>query len=124
MAIRLTSRELDIMGVLWAHGPATVTEVRDHLTADLAYTTVLTVLRGLEAKCCVTHAKDGKAHRYRALVSPDAAGDRPLKQILDRVYQGSRELLIARLVEDESVTPEELRRIRRMLAERLKETES
>lgn len=124
MAVRLTSRELDIMGVLWAHGPGTVTDVLDHLDADLAYTTVLTVLRGLEAKRCVTHAKEGKAHRYRALVSPDAAGDRPLRQILDRVYQGSRELLIARLVEDENVTPEELRRIRRMLAERLKETES
>ena len=123
MTVRLTSRELDIMGVLWAQGPGTVTEVLGHLDADLAYTTVLTVLRGLEAKRCVTHEKEGKAHRYRALVSPDAAGDRPLRQILDRVYQGSRELLIARLVEDEDVTPEELRRIRRMLAERLKETE-
>ncbi len=53
-----TDRELDVMAVLWDLGTATVTEVRDRLRDDLAYTTVLTVLRTLEQKGYVGHAED------------------------------------------------------------------
>ena len=50
MQISFTDRELDAMAVLWEHGPSTVAEVRDRIADDLAYTTVLTVLRTLEEK--------------------------------------------------------------------------
>ena len=50
MEISFTERELDVMGVLWEEGSATVAEVRERLADDLAYTTVLTVLRTLEEK--------------------------------------------------------------------------
>ncbi len=50
MNISLTDREADVMQVLWDHGPSVVSEVRDKLTDQLAYTTVLTILRTLEAK--------------------------------------------------------------------------
>jgi len=123
VAIRITNREMDVMAVLWARGSATVAEVLENLDADLAYTTVLTILRGLESKGYVRHAKEGKAHRYAATVDAEAAGDRPLMRVLDKVYQGSRELLIARLMADEDVTTDELKRIRRLLAERLKEVD-
>lgn len=123
MAVRLTNREMDIMAVLWARGDATVAEVLEDLDADLAYTTVLTILRALEAKGYVRHVKEGKAHRYSATVAAEQGGDRPLRRVLDKVYQGSRELLIARLLADEDVSSAELRRIRRLLAERLKEVE-
>src|SRR5438874_1547876 len=59
----LGDRELDVMGVLWDLGSGTVAEVRDKLPADLAYTTVLTILRNLEAKEFVYHTAEGKAHR-------------------------------------------------------------
>ncbi len=123
MAIRITNREMDVMAVLWTRGSATVAEVLEDLDADLAYTTVLTILRALESKGYVRHAKEGKAHRYAPTVEAEDAGDRPLMRVLDKVYQGSRELLIARLMSDEDVTPEELKRIRRLLAERLKEVD-
>ena len=48
MEISFTDRELDVMTVLWRHGSGTVAEVRDALSIDFAYTTVLTVLRTLE----------------------------------------------------------------------------
>ena len=67
-------RELDVMGVLWETGSATVAEVRDRLPADLAYTTVLTILRNLEAKGFVRHEGEGKAHRYFPLVARQTAG--------------------------------------------------
>lgn len=123
MSIRLTNRELDVMAVVWERGSATVAEVQDRLTDDLAYTTILTVFRGLEAKRCVRHESEGRAYRFYALIKPVEVGERVLNRLLDKVYQGSRELLIARLVLDETVSDEELRRIRNLLDRRLKEKE-
>ena len=100
---RLTNREFDVMAILWHQGSATVAEVRAELAArgdDLAYTTVLTVLRGLEAKNHVRSEKEGRAHRYRATVRAANEVNRSLTRFLQQAFQGSRELLIARLVED------------------------
>jgi len=121
MPLHLTNRELDVMAVLWEQGSATVAEVLESLPEELAYTTVLTVLRGLEAKGHVRHESEGKAFRYFATVEPSTAGEKVLGRILDKIYQGSRELLVARLLSDEAVSEDELRRIRRMLDERLGE---
>jgi predicted transcriptional regulator len=121
--MHLSPRELDVMAALWRSGSATVAEVLEDLGEDLAYTTVLTVLRGLEAKGAVRHQEEGKAYRYIPRIKPSKVGDRSLKRLLDQVYQGSRELLVARLVADRDVSPEELRRLRRLVAERLREIE-
>lgn len=121
MEIRFTSRELDIMAVLWERGPSTVSEVQDALPDELAYTTVLTVLRVLEEKGHVSHTTEGRAHRYLPLVERQAAGQSALKRVTDRLFGGSPELLLTRLVEDENVTEDELRRMRDLLERRLKE---
>jgi len=121
--VHLTNREMDVMAVLWDQGSATVGEVRDRLSEDLAYTTILTVLRSLEAKGHVRHEKEGKAFRYFPLVAAEEAGDRTLRRLLDKVYLGSREMLVTRLLSDKAVSQDELRRIRRMLDERLEEAD-
>ena len=118
-----TERELDCMAVLWERGPCTVTEVRDALTDDLAYTTVLTVLRTLEAKGHVGHEVVGKAHRYVPLVAREQAGSSALGRIVDKIFGGSREMLLAHLVEGKGITDEEVRKLRRVLNERLKSRE-
>jgi predicted transcriptional regulator len=123
MSLHLTNRELDVMAVLWERGSATVAEVQECLSEQLAYTTVLTVLRGLETKGHVRHESEGKAFRYFPTVEPAAAGETALGRVLDKIYQGSRELLVTRLLADEAVSHDELRRIRKMLDERLREVE-
>ena len=123
MSISLTKRELDVMSVVWELGSATVGEVRDRLPDDLAYSTVLTIFRTLKTKGHVRYEQEGKAFRYHPLIQPDDAGDTVLGRLLNKVYQGSREMLVTRLVSDENVSPEELRSIRKMLDERLKEME-
>ena len=123
MSISLTKRELDVMSVVWKLGSATVGEVRDRLPDDLAYSTVLTIFRTLKTKGHVRYEQDGKAFRYHPLIKPDDAGDSALSRLLSKVYQGSREMLVTRLVSNEDVSPEELRNIRKMLDERLKEME-
>ena len=119
MSVHLTNRELDVMAVLWDRGSATVSEVSSSLPDDLAYTTILTVLRALEAKGHVRHEKEGKAFRYYPVVEAEEAGDRTLRRLLDKVYLGSREVLVTRLLSDKNVSEDELRRIRQMLDERL-----
>ena len=121
MSIHVTNRELDVMAVLWDRGSATVSEVRQRLAEQLAYTTILTVLRALEAKGYVRHEVEGKAYRYHPLIQPEQVGDRSLGRLLDKVYRGSRELLVTRLLSDKTVSEDELRRIRQMLDERLEE---
>ena len=124
MTTRLTNRELDIMAVLWRDGSGTVNQVWKGLEDDLAYSTVLTMLRTLEGKGHVRHEAEGKAYRYFPVTRPEDAGGHAIDRVLDKMYQGSRELLVTRLLADEEVSPDELRRIRELLDERLGELES
>ena len=87
MDIIFTDRELDVMAVLWDHGPATVAEVRERITDPLAYTTVLTILRTLEEKGYVGHTTEGRAHRYGPLVDRSDAGVSALKRVTQRLFR-------------------------------------
>ena len=119
MEVAFTDRELDVMGVLWEAGSATVAEVRERLADELAYTTVLTVLRTLEEKGYVAHAEEGKAYRYTPLVAREAAGKSALKRLVRKVFRGSPEMLLTQLVSDRGLTRAELERMRELLEERL-----
>lgn len=121
MAVRFTPRELDIMAVLWQHGSATVADVKSGIKDDLAYVTVLTVLRTLEAKGHVRHVQEGKAFRYFPKTKSALAGSGALARVLDKMYRGSRELLVASLLENEDVTDAELVRLRELIERRMKE---
>src|SRR5205814_2436177 len=94
--------------------------LRERLPADLAYTTVLTILRNLEAKELVTHTTEGKAHRYVPSVARRAARRSALTRIVDKLFHGSPEQLITQLVEDETFSAEDLKRLRALLAQQAK----
>lgn len=117
----LTDRELDVMNALWDHGPMTVAEVRKRLPVDLAYTTVLTVLRALEQKRHLDHSIEGRAHRYHPQTKREDVQSRHLRRSLKRVFRGSPEALVAHLVSDAGLTDEEVERLRRILDNRLRE---
>ena len=120
MRVSFTDRELDIMAVLWDRGSATVAEVRERLSDDLAYTTVLSVLRTLEEKGHVGHRGEGKAHRYFPLVERRVAGRSALTRLIDTVFNGSPELLLTQLVSDRDLTDDQLKNIRRLMDARLR----
>ena len=118
MKISLTDREADVMQVLWDHGPSVVAEVRERLTDVLAYTTVLTVLRTLEAKGYVGHDEEGRGHRYFASVKQQqAARKNALQHLTQKLFKGSAELLFSHLVSDQKLSPEQIRRMRQLLAD-------
>jgi predicted transcriptional regulator len=115
MDIFLTDREADLMQILWDHGPSTVTEVREHLGDELAYTTVLTILRVLETKGYVSHEEEGRVHRYFASVQQQAARKSALRHLTSKMFKGSSELLFTHLVSDQKLSPEQIRRLRKLL---------
>ena len=121
MHAQLTRRELDVMAVVWEQGSATVADVKAAIRDDIAYVTVLTVLRTLEAKGHVRHVLEGKAFRYFPRTKRALAGSGALARVLDTMYRGSREMLVAGLLDDENVTEAELRRLQAMIELRLKE---
>jgi predicted transcriptional regulator len=113
----LGERELDVMAVLWEIGSGTVSEVRERLSVKLAYTTVLTVLRNLETKEFVLHEAEGRAHRYIPRLQQRTVRRSALSRLLDALFEGSQEQLLAHLVDDRALTADELRRLARRVRE-------
>ena len=124
MNVQFTERELDIMNVLWERGPSTAADVRAHLIDDLAYNTVLTILRILEDKGYVTHEGAGRAHVYSPLVEREVAGRSALKRMVKNLFRGNPELLLTQLAEDRDLDEETIRRMRQLLDDRLGREES
>ena len=118
--IHFPPRELAVMSVLWRLGSATVTQVKDALDEPLAYTSVLSALQTLEDKGYVRHEAEGRAYRYFAAVEAEAAGGSAIARIRDAIFQGSSERLFAQLVNDEGLCRDELERMRKLLAARLR----
>ena len=119
--------ELQLMKIVWEKGRATAREVKDAIDKDrpLAESTVRTMLRLLEKKGFLAHHVDrSNRHKpfvYRPLVQRDAVFRGMLYDLLDRLFDGSRELLLNYLFEDEDVSLEELQRLREKLAEKKEE---
>jgi BlaI family transcriptional regulator, penicillinase repressor len=114
--LHLTQRELDIMSVLWERGEATVTEVRDRVDPDLAYTSISSMIRTLEMKGYVSHRRgDGKTHVYFPVIDAEKAGESVLGRVLDKVYGGSPIKLLAHLMDQHRLSDKELARMRDLL---------
>lgn len=113
-------RELEVMGILWRLGSATVAEVKAELAEPLAYTSVLSALQTLEEKGYVGHEAEGRAYRYFPTVDAARAGGSALARIRDAIFQGSAERMVAQLVSDREMGRAELERLRRLLADRLR----
>jgi BlaI family transcriptional regulator, penicillinase repressor len=111
----LGERELDVMAALWELRSGTVSEVLAHLGEPLAYTTILTILRNLEAKQCVRREEEGRGHRYFPLVERQAAQRSALARLMDGFFQGSPQALLAQLVNDHAVTDVELQALAKQL---------
>jgi predicted transcriptional regulator len=123
MDILFTNRELDVMSVLWDLGSATVAEVQERLPDDLAYTTVLTILRTLEEKGRVRHEEEGRAYRYIPVVGREEAGASAVRRLVRKVFRGSPEQLLTHLVAERALTAEQINRMKALLDKRLREEE-
>jgi predicted transcriptional regulator len=115
----LTPLELEIMQALWDSGPCTVAEVQPKLRAELAYTTVQTMLNVLWRKHKVKRVQEGRAFRYEPVVSRERATGTALHDLVSRMFGGSGEALLMAMVDTRQVSAEDLARV----AEKLKDRE-
>ena len=114
-----TDAELRLMEVLWNKGSATVSDVLDGLKTKpaLAYSTVITTLRILETKGYVSHKKEGRAFTYQSLIGRDEARQSAITHLLQRLFEGSPELLVTSLFEDRKISAAEMKRLRALIEE-------
>ncbi|RRA47966.1 BlaI/MecI/CopY family transcriptional regulator [Acidipila sp. EB88] len=115
----LTDAELRLMKLLWRRGESSVSDLQSALPDEdkLAYTSVLTTVRILEAKGYVRHRKEGRAFLYTPVVQETNAGITALRQTLARFFNNSREQLLLSMLGDEEITPDELAELKRRIAE-------
>jgi predicted transcriptional regulator len=92
--------------------------VKQKLGDDLAYTTVLTILRNLEAKGYVSHEAEGRAHRFTPRVKQQAARKSAIRHLAGKLFEGSSDLLLTQLVSDRKLSEDQVRRIREILDEK------
>ncbi|HTR49963.1 MAG TPA: BlaI/MecI/CopY family transcriptional regulator [Kofleriaceae bacterium] len=122
----LTPAELRVMKALWQLGRGSVAEVRGELGArgqELAYTTVMTLLGRLATKGAVAVDKTREPFVYKPAYRRESVLRERLREFVRDVFDGQADSLVLRLVEDESLTREELREIEKKIgdAERRKE---
>jgi predicted transcriptional regulator len=106
----LTERELEVMQAFWDAGEATAAEVRDRLAAaglDRAYTTIATLVRILFEKGFLEAVNGERPFRYRPVRTYEDVSGRLLGDLIDRVFRGSRELLLRRLLDERRLTDPE-----------------
>ncbi len=115
----LTDAELRLIEVLWEKAEGTVSEVVEALpkSVPLAYSTVLTTLRILENKGYLTHRQEGRAFVYRPVIGRDQARQSAVSHLVRRFFDGSRDQLMLRLLEDKGIDARELKRLRRLIEE-------
>src|SRR4051812_17931692 len=122
----LTRAESELMQLLWKHGPSTVQQLLERLGREVAYTTVLTTVRILEQKGYASHEANpdgGRAHVYKAAVAETKERKRHVRDLVDRLFGGSTQGLVSGLIDDESLSRDELHELKKRIDEKLKKKE-
>lgn len=114
-----TDGELEILRVLWDHGPSTVREIHEILTQekDTGYTTTLKTLQRMTEKGLVRRDESQRSHVYQAACRAEETQKQLVRNLLRLAFGGSREKLVIQALSDRRATPEELAEIRRLLDE-------
>ena len=113
-----TDRELDALKVLWDRGEATVRDVADAMNsrgADLAYTTVLSLLQVMEQKGLVSHRRDGKAYVYLPLIEREPTFRQIAGGFLERVFDGAVDEYLVHALESRPLNPAQLDELQAMI---------
>jgi len=114
---KLSRRERQIMDFLYQHGRATAAEVQANLPEPPSYSAVRAMLRVLEEKGHVHHQQDGPRYVYRPRVGRDRAKRSALRHLVRTFFDGSREQLVAALLDDGTaqLSEDELDRMARLI---------
>ncbi len=114
-----TTAELEILQVLWEHGPSTVGFVNEKLNEKkkVGYTTTLKLMQIMAEKELVLRDKSKRAHVYSVGVSSEQTEKQLVSGLIDRAFRGSASRLVMQALSTRKASEEELDEIRRLLDE-------
>src|SRR5262245_1792007 len=116
----LSAAEQAVMNHVWERGSASAEQCREALrdAGPMKESTMRTVLRRLEDKGYVTHDTEGRTYVYRAAEPAMAVTSRMVKHLIDRFCGGSAEALVLGLVNNAVLSPKDLERLLKKIADR------
>jgi len=120
-----SNSELEILRVLWKRGPSTVRDVHDELKRerDVGYTTVLKIMQVMAEKKLVTRDESERSHVYKPAVEEKSVKRRLVSELLDKAFDGSAAQLVMQALSDKRASPEDLKKIRKLLNESARKEE-
>lgn len=119
MDMKLFDSEIKLMEILWAHpaeaGPMTAREASLHAAEIIGWNknTTYTVIKKLVDKGAIR--REEPDFRCIPLVSREEVRRAETRSLLDRLFGGSKKALFSALLEDESVTKEDIAELREMI---------
>ena len=108
---KVSSGEMEMLGLLWKKGPVTLSEAHAAVERPIGYTTVQTRLNRLVEKGLVVRT-DLRPARYQAAISPEDVSANHLDVLVQRVTGGNVVPLVAQLVNDRSLTSDEIEELK------------
>ncbi len=121
-----TELELEILKVLWRDGPAQVRHVRDAIEGfrDLAYTSVMTIMKIMVDKGYLRRRKKGNLYVYTPRLERESTTREMVSDLVDRVFDGSPAAAALRLLETADIDEDELRELRKLIKRKTQEIRS
>lgn len=113
----LGETEMEILNIVWDLGEASVANVRERILEyrEVAYTTVMTIMKNLADKEYLKYRKEGLSYIYSAAVKPDQVRYSLIDRLVDKVFKGSPSELVQTLVKNENLSEDERREIKKMI---------
>lgn len=116
-AVKPTEAELEILQILWQHGPATVRQVHDRLAddRDVGYTTTLKNMQNMVQKELLLRDDTSRSHVYSAAMRQEDTQRMLLDRFLGTAFGGSASRLVMQALGHQKTTPEELQQIKELI---------
>lgn len=108
---------MEVLHHVWSLGNASVADVRERVLEDrdIAYTTIMTVMKNLANKGYLKYKKQGNSYIYSAAIAPENVRYKLIDRLVDKVFEGSPRDLVQTLVKSEHLSEEDRREIKKMI---------
>ena len=107
----LNPAELEVLGILWGDSPLKPAQIEEAFSRPIENATLRSILRGLVEKGFLKRERDGKAYFYKPARTPRTVRRKLTERLASVFAEGSRLGLIAQLIKDEKLTPEQIREL-------------
>jgi len=113
----LGETEMEVLHHVWELGEATVADVRERILEEreVAYTTIMTVMKKLAEKGYLDYRKEGRSYVYRPAQEPNKVQHSLLQRLMNKVFEGSPSALVQTLVTREDLSDDERAEIRTLI---------